>query len=373
LNDLERGILVQHSTLGLGKVVALEQDAVHVFFPGRGERFAAKLRLPGARAFLRVGVEGRNAWLEGLTSFALDANSGRWALPARWLTLDQAVDQFLAAHPKGFSPGVPGRAVTWRAAQKLYADTLGSGEAERLLEAGDLRELVKRLLKVAKLVSPLIGEEERDAAEDAFGDDDPTRRFLSALFELISVPSPGRPRFDKLYGAATGLPVGPASRWLLVTLFPFLGRPDKHPLFRPGATREAAERLGFDLRFEETPNWHTFAALRAQSARLLEVLTPAGARDFVDVEIFAHAASTMRASGAKRAAKRAAKAAPAPAPVAAVVAAPPKAKAARTAAPRHGASDTRKAGRTPKARQHKPVVKDSRRGTRAPTKHRRSR
>jgi len=325
--DLARGVLVQHSTLGLGKVVALEPDAVHVFFPERRERFAAKLRLPGARAFLKVGVEDRNAWLEGLSSFALDGATGRWALPARWLTLDQAVEQFLWANPKGFSPVTPGRAATWRAAQKLFADTLGEGRAEKLLEDGDEREVMKRILKVARLVGPLHEEEERDVVEDALGDDEASSRFLAALFELLAVPSPGRPRFEKLYAAAAALPGSPAARWLLVTLFPFLSRPDRHPLLRPGSTREAAERLGFDLRYDETPNWATLSALRAHSARLLEALAPAGARDFIDVEVFAHAASTMRAGGGKRAAKARPKAAaPAPAPAKAV--AKPAARAA---------------------------------------------
>jgi hypothetical protein len=373
MSDLERGALVQHATLGLGKVVALEADAVHVFFPGRGERFAAKLRLPGARAFLKVGLEDRNAWLEGLSSFTLDGTSGRWALPARWLTLDQAVEQFLASHPKGFAVAAPGRAATWRAAQKLFAETLGEGEAERLLDAGDVREVVKRILKVGKLVSPLHADEERDAVEDALGDDDATRRFLRALFELLAVPSPGRPRFEKLHAAAAGLPGAPSARWLLVTLFPFLGRPDRHPLFRPGSTREAAERLGFDLRFDESPNWATLNALRAHSARLLEALAPAGARDFIDVEVFAHAASTMRAGGAKRPAKRAVKAAAKAAATPVAPKSPPKAVAVKGApASRRAAGKTGKTGAAKRPAPRKAVIKAARRVTRAATKHGRS-
>lgn len=357
-------MLVQHATLGLGKVVALEPDAVHVFFPGRGERYAAKLRLPGARAFLRVGVEERNAWLEGLSSFTLDATTGRWALPARWLTLDDVISQFLASHPKGFAGDVPGRAATWRAAQRLFADLLGGGAAERLLAAGDLRECVKRLLKVAKLVSPLHGEEERDAAEDAFGDDEATRRFLVALFELLSVPSPSRPRFDKLHAAAAALPVAPAARWLLVTLFPFLGRPDRHPLLRPGSTREAAERLGFDLRYDESPNWTTQAALRAHASRLLEALQPAGAKDFIDVEVFTHAASTMRAGG-KRPSKRSPRAA-AGLPKAAPAAPKPDAKAAPGPAGKRPAKEASAApGRTAPAKGA-PAPRKSRAGAKRP-------
>jgi hypothetical protein len=383
-------MMVQHTTLGLGKVVAMEGDAVHVFFPGRGERFAAKLRLPGARAFLRIGIEGRNAWLEGLTSFTLDANTGRFALPARWLTLDQAVAQFLSSQPKGFTAAANGRGAAWRAAHEAFNAALANGEGERLLDAGDVREAVKRVLKVAKLVAPLHGDDERDAVEDALGDDDATRRFLRALFELLSVPSPGRARFDKLFAAATGLPVAPGARWLVVTLFPFLGRPDRHPLLRPGSTREAAERLGFDLRFDDQPNWGTYAALRALSGRLLEALAAAGARDFVDVEVFSHAASTMRASGAKRAAKRAEKAAaklPAKlvevvAPKAAAhVAARPIAKAAvakgsvtkdsvKKAAVKPAViaaakgKATRAAGRAASVRHAKPSARDSKRRSR---------
>lgn len=377
-------MMVQHTTLGLGKVVAIEGDAVHVFFPGRGERFAAKLRLPGARAFLRIGIEGRNAWLEGLTSFTLDPSTGRFALPARWLTLDQAVAQFLASQPRGFSATASGRGAAWRAAHEAFNAALGNGEGERLLDAGDVREAVKRVLKVAKLVSPLHGDEERDAVEDALGDDDATRRFLRALFELLSVPSPGRARFDKLFAAATGLPVAPGARWLVVTLFPFLGRPDRHPILRPGSTREAAERIGFDLRFDDQPNWGTYAALRALSTRLLEALAGAGAKDFIDVEVFSHAASTMRASGAKRAAKKAveasakalakaaakpaAKAVEAPATKAAAHAASsPAAKAAAKPAARPAAKPAAKvkairaAGRAASVRNVKPAARVSKR------------
>ena len=373
-------MMVQHTTLGLGKVVAIEGDAVHVFFPGRGERFAAKLRLPGARAFLRIGIEGRNAWLEGLTSFTLDPGTGRFALPARWLTLDQAVAQFLASQPKGFSTTASGRGAAWRAAHEAFNAALGNGEGERLLDAGDVREAVKRVLKVAKLVSPLHGDEERDAVEDALGDDDATRRFLRALFELLSVPSPGRARFDKLFAAATGLPVAPGARWLVVTLFPFLGRPDRHPILRPGSTREAAERIGFDLRFDDQPNWGTYAALRALSTRLLEALAAAGAKDFIDVEVFSHAASTMRASGAKRAAKKAVEAgakalakaaekAAKPAaktvdlPVGKAASATPAAKAAARPAAKPAAKTKaiRAAGRAASVRNVKPAARVSKR------------
>src|SRR5690242_8164071 len=82
MTDIATGTLVKHVSLGIGKVVAVEPTAVHVFFPESEKRYAAKLRWPAARPLLtKDGVES-NAWLEGLTSFALDAATGRYALAA---------------------------------------------------------------------------------------------------------------------------------------------------------------------------------------------------------------------------------------------------------------------------------------------------
>jgi len=79
VSDFEPGLLVRHDTLGLGKVVAAEPSAVHVFFADGERQAAAKLRLPAARAFLRVELAGQDVRLEGLPAFALDPTTGRYA------------------------------------------------------------------------------------------------------------------------------------------------------------------------------------------------------------------------------------------------------------------------------------------------------
>ncbi len=101
--DLQNGMLVRHTTLGLGKVVAVEPTAVHVFFPGGDSRFAAKLRLPVALGLLRTDGLSPDAHLDGLTAFALDPKSGRYALAAGWVSHDEAVAQFFERFPGGFS------------------------------------------------------------------------------------------------------------------------------------------------------------------------------------------------------------------------------------------------------------------------------
>jgi hypothetical protein len=308
--DLENGTLVQHTTLGVGKIVALEANAVHVFFPDSDKRFAAKLRLPVARTLLRTEGFERNSWLEGLSAFALDEKAGRYGLATTWLTHDQAIEQFLAIFPEGFmdpayvsdGEGKGRRAARWRAAHEAWSQAFGKGAGERLVADGDLRGLVRRALAVEKLVAPLHPPADIDAVKEAFADEETARPFFGALVELLSVPSPGRARFEKLFSAAGALPVDPAQQWLVATLFPFVASPERHVLLRPKTTCEAAERLGCDLRYETSPRWVTYAALRALSTQLLERLKPNGARDFIDVECFLHVTGSPKRPAARKAA-----------------------------------------------------------------------
>lgn len=103
MSDFEKGMLVQHASLGLGKVVALEPKAVHVFFVGRDSRFAAKLRLPDAVSLLKPAAPGDRVWLGGVSAFSLDAASGRYGFAETWIPHEEAVARFMEAYPKGFA------------------------------------------------------------------------------------------------------------------------------------------------------------------------------------------------------------------------------------------------------------------------------
>ncbi len=297
--DLQNGILVQHTTLGVGKIVALEPNAIHVFFPASDKRFAAKLRLPAARALLRTEGFERDAWLEGLSAFTLDPKVGRYALAARWITHDEAIEQFLADFPGGFTDrsyttGKGARAAVWRAAHERWVELFADGEGERLVAAGELEELTRRLSRVDEAIASLHPPADAGAVAEALSSDDATRPFCAGLFDLLSVPSPGRARFEKLFAAARELPVDPAQQWLVATLFPFVAAPARQALLRRKVTCEAAARLGCDLGEDDSPNWATYSALRALSAQLLTALEPHGAKDFVDVENFLHATATAK-------------------------------------------------------------------------------
>jgi hypothetical protein len=297
--ELQNGRLVRHNTLGVGKIVALEPDAVHVFFRGGDKRFAAKLRLPAARPLLRTDGLEPDVWLEGLTAFVFDPLAGRYGLTASWLTHAQAIEQFLALHPEGFrragtGPGTPDRAARWTAAHTSWTEHLGGGEGERLLADGDLKTLVRRILVIEKAIASLLGPSDKDAVKNALAEEVTASAFLGALFELLSATTPGRTRFEALFRAARALPVEPAQQWLVATLFPFLAAPSRHVLLRPRSSGHAAERLGCSLGAAGPPAWPAYAALRELSVRLLEGLAPHGAKDFADVEYFLHVTAGTR-------------------------------------------------------------------------------
>ncbi len=304
MSALEKGMMVQHTSLGLGRIVAVEDKAVHVFFAMSDARFATKLRLPMALPLL-APTESTHAWLSRLPAFAFDAQSGRYGLSGTWLSHADAVARFVEVFPKGFAdPSYAGdaadkreRVPRWRRAQALYAETLGGGEGERLLAAGDVGALVDRALAVEKHVRPLHRDAEKASFEEALKSPDAARGYFAALFELLSAGAPEQARFEALAAAVAAMLPGspPEARWPLVTLLPFVARPDLHMLLRPRFACEVGHRLGLELAYDPKPNWSTYSALLRSTELLLEKLRSLGAGDHVDVEAFMHVVTAKHA------------------------------------------------------------------------------
>lgn len=303
MGELKNGMLVRHASLGLGKVVALEAKAVHVFFAASEERFATKLRLPLALPLLTPAV-GASGWLSGLADFALDAKTGRYGLAATWLSHADAVARFREVFPGGFEdPGYAGdgadrrdRAARWRRAHEAYVERLGGGEGERLLAAGEVGELVERSLVVERLVRPLLPNAVKASFEEALADLAAARGYFAALFDVLAAPAPDATRFEALAAAVEALPSAHPleSSWPIATLLPFIARPDVHMALGSRSTCDLAHRLGHELAYDPRPNWATYSALLASAATLLEKLRPLGARDHVDVDAFMHVVTTKR-------------------------------------------------------------------------------
>ncbi|HTP25598.1 MAG TPA: hypothetical protein VMK12_08065, partial [Anaeromyxobacteraceae bacterium] len=77
--QLATGMVVRHSTLGIGRVVASQKTAIHVFFAGAERREAAKLWLGVAEPFLQPDPDARDERLDDLPRFVLDPHTGRYS------------------------------------------------------------------------------------------------------------------------------------------------------------------------------------------------------------------------------------------------------------------------------------------------------
>lgn len=303
------GTLVRHRVLGTGKVVAVEALALHVYFPASDTRFAAKLRWPAAGAFLsREGAEP-DPWLQGLTSFALDPGSGRYALAANFVSQDEAMATFLAEHPGAFGVVAPvgrgaaraDRGARWRGAIHGWESLLGGGQLDRLIAEAEHEELARRLIRVAGATAGVPGMPDAAELEEAFEPGDELRHFLAALASYLSVPSPARARFDRLSAAVHALGAAPDAAWPLVTFFPFTASPERHAVLVPRSAGAGASRLGCELQLQAVPTWATYGRYRDLSVRLLAALAPSGARDHADVECFLHATGGRRPVASRRA------------------------------------------------------------------------
>lgn len=303
MSDFKSGMLVQHASLGLGKVVAVDCDAVHVFFEAGEKRVATKLRLSIAGPLLQPATT-QNAWLKGMASFSLDEKTGRYGLAGTWISQEEAIARFTELFPGGFAdPKYLGsskkwdRAARWRAAHQEFVDLLGDGQGERLLEKRKIEELVRQVLQVERSVPQLHPHKDQASLEQSLGDPATARAYFAALFAHLAAPRPNSRLFDQLASAAAALPqAGPLGLgWELCTLLPFVARPDQHLVLHPRTTGDAANRLGFALSCDGRPAWRDYSALLRCTEPLRAALEPLGARDQIDVECFMHVVTAKRA------------------------------------------------------------------------------
>ncbi len=288
------GMLVVHPRRpewGPGKVLSVKGPHLVVYFrdvPGATTGEALKTIDVGVAGLLPA-AEQSDPWLDNL---ALDPpSSGRRS--RRRVPLPEAVRRFLDSFPLGFEdPGYlqEERDYKWRAHQH-FEKGLGGGELERLVEAGDGRKLARRGMGVVGKVN-LLSSFESAALHDGLADRDASLRFFEALLGILDEETPSRPAFDALASAAQRLPAKPGgsspSKWTVVTILPYLARPEALPFLKPEATRAAAQALSFELAYDATPNWRTYRRLLELGEVLRNALEQQGLhpRDWIDLQSF---------------------------------------------------------------------------------------
>ena len=285
---LSVGLLVSHKKWGLGKVILLDSENVCVYFKDiEGTPKDAVKRLKWRVAVLTPATQQSDSALDNLPPMVRD---GKLELPDTLrITEQKAVELFRAKFPLSFvDPEYRKheRDYKWEAHCRV-AEELLSVHGRRIVAKEPSDALVNTLNKLIHRTN-LLATQEIMALNDAFKDQQAARKFAEAVLKFVDENS--EQAFSGLVEATGSLPAVPGRArvltWPVVTILPFLAKPDCHMFLKPMQTQRVAKAFSFDLLYSPYPKWATYDRLLKLSDQLLKRLRPLGARDLIDVQSF---------------------------------------------------------------------------------------
>jgi hypothetical protein len=212
----------------------------------------------------------------------------------RYLGAARCRHKFELYYPEGFADAaylVAERAARERA-HRAWQHGLGAQDLRHLLAHGAWRAAADTAQRIEARAG-LLSRHERMALREALRPVAAARLFAHALYAFLYERGGPRRRFEDWLGALAELRARSAGTrvltWPVATAFGFLGRPDRHLLFKPQATRAAARAYGFDLRYDPTPGWRGYESLLTFAAIIRRDLARhpgLQARDMLDVQAF---------------------------------------------------------------------------------------
>lgn len=290
------GYLVRNAKMplwGPGRILAIDGLTATVYFRDAAEARAgdAVKNIDLRSGALEILPSQSDPLLDNLPPYI----DGKLEIKKPRLTLAQSIAAFSARFPGGFEdPAYLGdrivgeRTYKWEA-YILWTRTLGKSRGRSLLNEGRLEEVVKHALAVDGHLN-LLSIYEKMALRDGLKDQQAATRYFHALFDLLEADLKSREKFEAYVESLLQLPAeegkAPVARWPVLTLFPFIARPDRFMFLKPEVTKDCADRLAFNLGYSPALNWTTYDRLLTMCSLLMEHLRPLGARDMIDVQSF---------------------------------------------------------------------------------------
>lgn len=289
--DLHIGSLVEHSSWGRGKILALRQPNAEAYFPSLAGESAGPTRMVrlSVLSLSPVQTDPLLDQIEGRRPGSKPGAKVKTPPKRPEHNLDQAIEWFSREYPGQFADErfVQGEVALKRAAQQLFADKLGNGAGDRLLADGNFAEigtLLDAVYRTTKIPSRL----EMAAIHKGLKESAAAAHLLEGLQALLAVPN--AQTFARLADAVAALPAhskGPhAQTWPTVTLLPFLADPTRFIVSKPEIGKQVAGRMGKDLVYSAAVKWDTYNRVLDMSRTVLEKLAPLGATDMIDVQSF---------------------------------------------------------------------------------------
>jgi len=292
--------LLEHDRLGLGKVLTVAGDRVDIHFKNERvtRRMSAKhspMKLSSVQDDpyfdrIKVGSVAKSRAV-GSTS---RATGNKTKASGKYPTHREAVDGFRKIFPLGFNDpkylaeDATGERTYKVKAHQLWNETLNQAEFARLIAEANHEEVVKRAKQVEAMTNLLSPRFERAALWGAVREPEAIEKYSLNLFDLIYGDDDFEARFNRHAAMLDQLPQAKSTtlKWPALTIFPFLALPTQHLFMKPEATKKAAQRLGFSLNYQTTPNWLTYSCLANLGSLLMTELAALEPRDMFDVQSF---------------------------------------------------------------------------------------
>jgi hypothetical protein len=196
--------------------------------------------------------------------------------------------KFLRYYPEGFRDGSYlelERNYKW-AAHEQWRKFLSPRAFLMLMEHRRYGEIAGHAVRIESRTNLLFSFEKmaiRDAVKSAAG----AKAFAVGLFEYLRAPV-GRADFERWRDAVASLPRRQTRvlTWPVLTVFPFIARPDLHIFLKPNVTRAAAAEYGFDFDYRSRPVWETYRSLRDFAKVVRRDVSDWNPRDLIDIQSF---------------------------------------------------------------------------------------
>jgi hypothetical protein len=209
--------------------------------------------------------------------------------PAISRGLERARRKFLKVFPEGFRDETYldfERNYKWDAHERWNAQ-LGEDAFRDLIRAKKFADIAAAAISIESRTNLLFSFEKmalRDAVRSPAG----AKAFALALFDFLHGAETMEVRFSNWVAAIGRLPRRKTRvlTWPLVTVFSFIAQPRTHFFLKPTVTREAARRLGKDLRYASRPAWSLYKDLLNFAAAVRSDIRDLRPRDMIDVQSF---------------------------------------------------------------------------------------
>jgi hypothetical protein len=172
-------------------------------------------------------------------------------------------------------------------AHRAWTESLNPVRYRSLLGAGRYGEIASEAARIESRTN-LLFSFEKMAFRDAVRNPKGAEAFSKGLYVFLYGRGAPSERFERWCSIVGALPRRQTRvlTWPVVTVFPFLARPEEHIYLKPTATKRAAQRCGCEFLYRSRPNWETYSSLLDFAGTLTRELADLHPADMIDIQSY---------------------------------------------------------------------------------------